>query len=102
MRLSQNSRRLLPEKELKSVPINLRHSYLYHILDIYFENEDAEFTSMVDVANYTERQPPTTKRQHVVRGHFKRKNGKLYWWNTFVRSRRSETGIVEKDYRVNF
>jgi len=39
-------------------------------------------------------------RLHMVRGHFKRKHGKLWWWHRHLRGR-PDKGIVVKDYRVD-
>lgn len=88
-------------KELEVVPANMRKSYLYHILDLHFSKEKMEFNSLADIAQYQDRKLTTKSREHLVRGHFKRVKGKLLWWNSFVRCRNSESGIVDKDYRVN-
>ena len=43
------------------------------------------------------------RRAHLVRGHFKNKNGKLFWWNSFIRNRNSALtdGTIVHDYCVH-
>lgn len=39
------------------------------------------------------------KRQHMCKGHFKKRKTGVYWWNPQVRGSK-ELGVVKKDYKI--
>jgi len=93
------------KNELKDIVKPLHRFYDYRVIDIYRErikyqrlDEIVEFAQDNDRANKGK-----AHRAHMVRGHFKTKGGKLYWWNAFMRNRRNITtsGVVEKDYKLH-
>lgn len=88
--------------ELKDRPAAIHSKFEYKVLDIYRTKK--QYSSMEDILNSLripegEKQ---TRRAHLVRGHFKRKNGKLFWWNPFMRNRKNavDVGVVDKDYNL--
>jgi hypothetical protein len=92
-----------PQKfELKSVPKVLHPKYEYRILDI--NRTKKEYESLDSVLKFIRDGDgdKLDRRAHLVRGHFKRKNGKLFWWNAFLRNKKNidDVGIVDKDYQL--
>lgn len=91
------------KKELKSVPKVFRPKYTYHVLDIF--RTKTEYENIGEVMEFINKPDKEVRqiRAHLVRGHFKRKNGKLFWWNAFMRNRKNAAtvGIVDKDYQLS-
>jgi hypothetical protein len=89
-------------KELANLPKNLLSNYEYKILDVF--RTVKEFKSLNDVLHFASKEESEIqlRRAHFVRGHFKRRNGKLFWWNPFMRNRKNagEVGFVDKDYNL--
>lgn len=85
--------------ELKKIPKVLHPKFEYKILDIFrtkvkYDSLDDALTSISKV------EENRNKRAHLVRGHFKTINGRLFWWNHFMRNRKNkeEVGYIKKDY----
>lgn len=76
--------------------------YEYRILDIYKTRKEYKSLTTVGEGAGTSGREAVERRAHLVRGHFKKKKDKLYWWNPFMRNRKNITthGIVEKDYQL--
>lgn len=91
----------LKVKEAKGLGKSILPLYEYRILDIFRERKSYESVKDIEDAMST-KLDVQQRRAHLVRGHFKNKNGKLFWWNPFMRNRKnaSELGTIEKDYRV--
>lgn len=90
------------KKEISAVPKPLQTFYTYRILDIFRERTRYESMAQIKALFNRSEQEVTNRRAHMVRGHFKRKNGKLFWWAPFLRNRRNKdsVGFVDKDYRL--
>lgn len=87
----------------KAIPNSLLPKYEYRVLDLFRERESLESFDDVKAFASGSSRAVRDRRAHLVRGHFKRKGGKLFWWNAHVRNRHNAdtVGVVEKDYRVN-
>jgi hypothetical protein len=90
------------KRELKAIPKVLQQKFSYRILNIFRDRK--EYHSMEDVNTLFERSEEEVqqRRAHLVRGHFKRINGKLFWWNSFLRNAKNidTLGGVVKDYQL--
>jgi len=86
------------KRENSMVPKPFLPFYEYKILDIFRERK--QYVSLEDAV--TSMHDFSTRRAHMVRGHFKRKNGKLFWWNPFMRNRKNlqTEGFVDKGYKL--
>ncbi len=71
----------------------------YRILDIYSERN--QYKSITDITDHI-RNNNSERRAHLVRGHFKRFSGKLFWWSPHMRNFKNinQAGLIEKDYRL--
>lgn len=90
------------KKEMPKAPKPFLPKYEYRILDLY--RTKTEYQSLEEVEEFL---TPSDKvklqrRAHLVRGHFKTRNGKLFWWNAFLRNRKNidSMGVVDKDYQL--
>lgn len=83
--------------ERKYSPKSIPNTYTYNILDIFKAN--TEYHSLEDVSSFIRNN--SHSKVQLVRGHFKRKFGQLFWWNTFVRNRKGNEEVVAKTYRIN-
>lgn len=94
------------KREMPNVPEVLHARYTYHIIDVFKERQDlTSLSQVVDFMRASESLDSTEqalRRAHLVRGHFKRKGGKLYWWNPFVRNRKNidTAGISDHGYKL--
>ncbi len=90
------------KKENEVVPKPLQPLYTYRILDLFREKKVLTTLGEITREYCSERKDSSTKRTHVVRGHFKKRNTGLFWWSHFVRNNanRETHGAVEKDYRI--
>ncbi len=87
------------KSELKKIPKVLHPKFEYKILDIFRTRE--KYESLGDVlTSISKVEENRSKRAHLVRGHFKTINGRLFWWNHFMRNRKNkeEVGYIKKDY----
>jgi hypothetical protein len=91
------------KKEIPGIPKNLLDSYEYRILDLHRSRKVYQsIGEVIDDISFPEADR-LARRAHLVRGHFKRKNGKVFWWNPHMRNRKNleEVGYVDKSYRLN-
>jgi hypothetical protein len=90
------------QKEITFVPPQHRDKYIYRILDITRSRKQYESIAQIEEDLKSATLDKGMKRAHLVRGHFKRKNGKLFWWNPFMRNRNNaeSVGKIDKDYRL--
>ena len=90
-------------KELTGVPKVLQPHYSYRLVDLFRERD--RYNSLDEMVNdvYQSEKVALERRAHVVRGHFKEKNEKLFWWSPHVRCKKNAQtlGIVDKDYVVH-
>lgn len=90
------------KRELKAVPKPFHPRYSYRVINIFRDRK--EYHSLDDVGSLWDRSDAEVqqRRAHLVRGHFKRKNGKLFWWNAFMRNHKNldTLGGVDKDYQL--
>ena len=66
--------------------------YSYKVLDIDLGNIKQPKKSKFITPKYH-------TRSHLCRGHFKRRESGIYWWNAHMRGQK-ELGFLDKDYRV--
>lgn len=75
----------------------------YRILDV--RRNIKVFNNYEEVKKFIESKTPPNKdiRAHVVRGHFKKRGDKLFWWKPFIRNLKNKdtVGYVDKSYRIN-
>lgn len=92
----------LNRRERLKIQKSILPFYEYRILNIYRERR--EYKSLEVLADQFNRTKceSINRRAHLVRGHFKRIRGKLFWWNPFMRNAKNITtaGVVEKDYHL--
>lgn len=91
------------KRENAPVPKPLIPYYSYRVVDL-FRTRD-RYISLSEILSDTdsaedERQK---RRMHVVRGHFKEKGGRLFWWSAHLRNTRNAAshGVASKDYRLH-
>lgn len=87
----------LTTREAAKIPKSMVAKYEYCIVDVW--RERTTYHSLKDLEEFTERDTQE-RRAHLVIGHHKEINGKLWWWNPFVRNKKNaETeGVIIKDY----
>lgn len=85
---------IYPAKKLnaKRIANGKRPLFEYKILDIH--REAIEFNRPMLSAG-----TGSKKRQHMCKGHFKKRKTGVYWWNPQVRGSK-ELGVVKKDYKL--
>lgn len=90
------------KRENDMVAKTLQPKFSYRILDVY--RERTRYASLYEIFGhlFIDKEETAKRRAHLVRGHFKQKNGRLFWWNSFLRCRTNKevVGMVEKDYRL--
>lgn len=89
-------------RELGKIPQVFKPFFEYRVVDIYRERKS--FKSLEDVEGFiNDSNGSAERRAHLVRGHFKNKNGKLFWWNSFMRNRKNihTEGMIVHDYVVH-
>jgi hypothetical protein len=90
-------------KENEMMAKTLQTKFTYRVLDVYREKK--QYVSLLDIFDhlFIDKEETVKRRAHLVRGHFKQKNGRLFWWNSFLRCRTNKevVGMVDKDYRLN-
>lgn len=88
------------KKELSAVPKPLQSQYSYRLLDLF--RERVKYVSLEEMITDVKKSPEETaqRRAHLVRGHYKEKNGQLYWWSAHMRSKNNAQtlGEVKKTY----
>ncbi len=90
------------KKENVMVPKPIQGFYEYKILDVFRERKRYVSLEEIKEGMAAAQESATDRRAHVVRGHFKEKGEKLFWWSSFMRCRKNaETiGVIEKGYRL--
>jgi hypothetical protein len=84
-------------KELKNIPPSFKSRFTYNTIDIYKTHK--VYVSLDEVLKEANAEKLSELHPHLVRGHFKHKKNGVFWWNSFIRNKRSATdNVVKKDY----
>lgn len=69
-------------------------------IDIYKTRK--EYVSLDDMVGEVNTDKVHESRVHMVRGHFKHKKNGCFWWNAFIRNKKTanEESVTQKDYRL--
>lgn len=85
------------KSESAKLPKVLQPKFDYTIVKLL--GEVTQYSSLEQIKTDLEKPVSNEMKLHAVRGHFKRRNTGVFWWNSFLRGHR-KNGVIEKHYEV--